>query len=302
MVPDKLRRKSVNTIKKIIGVQDWSLFQKRIRKRIGRFIYRKHYSADDVVAAMKSLGLKEGQLVCIHAAMREFYNYDGTAEDLINSILKAIGPNGTIMMPAFPSYSLLSEDYIMDVNKDPTGAGALAECFRHFPGVKRSINVQHSVCALGPLADYLLKDHQDCEDCWDANSPWGRLCQLNGIVFTLGTPVNWIPTFQHCVESTLKNSNDYWRQFFKKNVVFKYWDEHRNIKSYSCQSSPDSLIRIPNNRRTIKWFTTRDRAVAKVSNLSVVRFYSGNCLKKMISLGYLGISPYKYPSTKGFMF
>lgn len=302
MKQQDLRRKTINYIKKIIGIKDWSLFKKKLKKRVGKFFYRKHYTADDIVAKMITLGLKKGQLVCIHAAMREFYNYDGSANDLIKKILEVIGPEGTLMMPAFPAYPLLNDDYIMDVNNDPTGAGALAEAFRCYPGVRRSINVQHSVCAIGALADYLLKDHHKCEDCWDENSPWGRLCKLNGIVFTLGTPLDWIPTFQHCVESTLKHENDYWALFFNKRVEYKYYDEHGVVQSYSCQSSSGLKERVPNNRRTIKWFTVRDRAVAKVSNLNIVRFYSANCLKKMISLGNLGISPYRYPSTEGFVF
>ena len=302
MVNDSTRRRLINSLKKLVGISDWSLFKKKLTKKIGKIFYKKKYDVNDLLREMQKMGLEKGQLVCVHAAMREFYNFNGSAEDIINGILKVIGPEGTLMMPAFPKHSSVDDNYIMNIDEDSTGAGYLAEVFRRYPGVKRSVNVQHSVCAIGPMADYLTKDHQDCIDCWDQNSPWGRLCQKNGIVFTLGMQKWYIPTFQHCVESRLKNENEYWKSFFKWKRTYRYYNSEGKVCSYTCETSTGLLERVPNNKRTIKWFSVRDRQEKKLSNLRIVRFYSGNCLIKMISLGRLGISPYKYPSTKGYSF
>ena len=155
-------------VKKVMGINDFSLFKKNVHKKIGRLIYHKKYSAHDIVLVMMNMGVQRGSVVCIHSSMKEFYNYKGTAKDLINEILCLIGPEGTLIMPAFPSNSQrYQEGYIFDKNDDPTGAGYLAEEFRKYPGVIRSINVQHSVCAIGKYADFLVKDHHLSHDCWD---------------------------------------------------------------------------------------------------------------------------------------
>ena len=45
----------------------------------------------------------KGSTVCIHAAMKEFYNYQGTTEELIHKVMDVITSEGTLMMPAYPS-------------------------------------------------------------------------------------------------------------------------------------------------------------------------------------------------------
>ncbi|QQO57118.1 MAG: hypothetical protein N838_30975 [Thiohalocapsa sp. PB-PSB1] len=39
----------------------------------------------------------------------------------------------------------------------------MTEAFRRYPGVSGSINLNHSVCAIGPNADSLTRDHQRSE-------------------------------------------------------------------------------------------------------------------------------------------
>ena len=69
--------------KKVTGVQDISLLRKDIHKRIGKLLYHQKYTADEIVETMCNLGMKKGSVICIHASMKEFYNYQGTAEELI---------------------------------------------------------------------------------------------------------------------------------------------------------------------------------------------------------------------------
>ena len=86
----------------------------------------------------------------------------------------------------------------------------MAETFRKYPGVIRSINTQHSVCAIGKYANWLTKDHHRCRNCWDENSPWYRMTQLNALVFNLGIQSHYIGTFVHCVEGLLWKEHPYW--------------------------------------------------------------------------------------------
>lgn len=286
-------------VKALTGIEDISLFRKNVKKRIGKVLYHKKYEAKDVVAVMKDMGLKRGVVCCIHSSMKEFYNYRGTAKDLIEEILKELGSDGTLMMPAFPKKSIVNtEGYIFDLDNDATGAGYLAEEFRKYPGVKRSINVQHSVCAIGKYADFLTKDHYKCHDCWGEGSPWRRLCELGGIVFNLGMPRSYIGTFDHCVESELQYMYPYWAQFFTKKVRYAFYSQDREISYYeSYQCEIDCRTR---ESRVSKYFDKRDWSINKISNLEIKAYYTQYCYPKMLELGKKGICIYYVPNPKHF--
>lgn len=288
-------------VKKITGIRDISSVKKQIHKTIGKLIYHKKYSAKDVVDAMRKLGLKPGSLVCIHSSMKEFYNYQGTAKELIDAILDAIGSEGTLMMPAFPRKDLIKKpNYVFDIKNDPTGAGFLAETFRQYPGVKRSINVQHSVCAIGRLAEDLVAGHENSHDCWDASSPWQFLCRNNGLVFNFGMPGWYIGTFEHCVESILRYEHPYYAQFFTKQVEWHYFAENGAVKSY--KNSTCDIDRRTREQKVRKFFSQDEYRRIKLSNLAISLYQAGPCLKKMLDLGRQGITIYYVPDPKRYRF
>ena len=114
--------------KKITGIKDISLFRKNLHKRIGKLWYHRKYTADDIIAVMCQLGMKTGSIICIHASMKEFYNYQGTAEELIKKIQNIITTEGTLIMPSYPNPRYQKEpSYIFNPKTDPTFAGHLAE-------------------------------------------------------------------------------------------------------------------------------------------------------------------------------
>lgn len=290
-----------SAIKKTFGIKDYSKLKKDVHKRFGKIIYKKKYYATDIVHVMCSLGMKSGSIVCIHCAMKEFYNYIGTPKDLIDEILKVIGPDGTLMMPAYPKKSLLlNPNYIFNIKEDPTDAGALAESFRKYPGVLRSISVQHSVCAIGRYAEYLVKDHQKAHDPWGEESPYRRLCELGGIAFNLGMPDSYIGTFHHCVESTLQYDYPYWAQFFLNKSKYRYYNEDGIVEEYECFDC--NIERRLSPRNITRFFTSNDWAKVKLSNLLIKAFYIEDCYPKMLDLGKKGIAIYYIPSPRKYSF
>lgn len=287
--------------KKILGIKDFSLWRKNIHKKLGKLIYHKKYTSEDLIDLLKSMGVQRGSIVCVHSSMKEFYNYNGSAEDLIRDLIEYLGPSGTLVMPAFPKvpggdYS----NFIFNPRTAQTGAGFLAEAFRNYPNVQRSNNVQHSVCAIGKYADQLLKDHVSGTDCWDKSSPWYKMCELNALVINLGMPRWYIGTFHHCVESLLKNEHPYWSQFFNKKQIYKYIDQDGKIQSYTNLTC--SIVRRTREKRVTKYFTSEHWSIAKISNLEVKLFRSGKCLDKMLELGRKGITVYYEPSPSKFEF
>ena len=290
-------------IKKITGIKDISLMRKNLHKRIGMLFYKKKYTAKDIVEAMARMGVKPGSTVCIHASMKEFYNYQGTAHDLIDAITDFLTPEGTLMMPAMPFTDLRHvnlDNYIFNSKTEKTAAGYLAETFRNYPNIYRSINIQHSVCAWGKHAEWLTKDHHKGNNCWDEYSPYYRMTELNGIVVNLGMPPFYIGTFDHCVEATLYKEHPYWQQFLNRHQTFRYYDENGKVCQYTCYTGDiDCRSR---ESRLIKHFNSNIHKQEKISNLLINVFYASPCLEKMIELGRKGITMYYVPSPKKYQF
>lgn len=294
-----IHTKVAKFIKSIFGIGSFSLFKKNLKKKIGKIIYKKKYDAKDLVSLMQRMGMKEGSVVCIHSSMKEFYNYQGSAEELITEILNIIGNEGTLVMPAYPVGNN-KPDFIFDIENDKTAAGYLAETFRKFKGVKRSLNVQHSVCAIGKHAEYLIKDHMSCHDCWDKDSPYYRMCELDALVFNLGMPREFFGTFSHCVESVLQYEHPYWAQFFNKQKEYRYYDKDRTVQKYLAHTS--TIERRMRSSNITKYFTKEHYRIERISNLEVKVFYSKVALNKMIELGRKGISRFYVPSTRKYSF
>ena len=297
-----------NKIKKILGISateglSIESLLKCWHLRLGPYFYKHKYDAKEVVSAMQRAGLKEGSVVFIQSSWSEFYNCISSEEELIEEILKAIGPNGTLAMACMP---LIRKGKIFNVRKSVTKAGLLAETFRKYPNVKRSINVRHSVCALGPMADYLVSEHHMGETPWDEKSPYYKLSKIDALVFGLGLGKYWIGTIVHCVESLLKNEVPYYNDmFFKEKKEYHYIDYDGVEKSYWNYDMPVNGPKI----RVSSYFKNRhicrkylNNHYQQVSNLQISCWSAEEVVNTLVSLGRKGIDCFMLPSKKGYKF
>ncbi len=303
----KIKQQIISLLKSIFGIhQNQSLtydnFIKNLHLKFGPVIFKKRYTASDIILVLKKMGLKEGDNVFIHCSWDEFYNYDGTEKDLIDAIISVIGSDGTLIMPAYP---LKKKGKVFNVKKTVTAAGLLSETFRKYPGVKRSINVDHSVCALGPQSDFLVSEHQLSETCWDEKSPYYKLSQINAKVISLGLNKYFVGTMVHCVESILRNEVDYFRDFFsKEKKAYDYIDWNGEQKQYYSyymvvrRETPFSKSRKMMNR----YFEKADLKHERLSNLDISMVEANRIIPRMIELGRQGITICRKPSTKGYKF
>lgn len=273
------------------------------RLRYGKRIYKTKYTAMDIVKAMQKLGLKNGSVVMIHCSWDEFYNCQSTPKEVIDAILSIIGPEGTLCMPSMP---IERKGKVFDVRRTRTKNGMIAEIFRTMPGVKRSINVRHSVCALGPLADFLVSEHHMGETCWDEKSPYYKLTQVDGKVFTLGLGKYWEGTIIHCVEAVLRKEIKYYSDMFNpEKTVNEYIDYDGNLKSYEDYSMPTSgkhirIISYLKNRHIIRKYL--DGRYSDVSNLQIACFDANHVVKTLTNLARRGKDIYLLPLKIGYKF
>ncbi|UVD79132.1 AAC(3) family N-acetyltransferase [Myroides albus] len=291
-------------VKNLFGIDGLSLFVKKQKKKIYSRIYKQKYTANDIVSMMCDMGMKKGSNVFIHSSMTEFYNYNGSVNELIDCILDVLGDEGTLLMPCYPKNKFMlskmdDSEVVFDVNSSPSGAGYLSEIFRKYPGVKRSINLQHSVCAYGKNADFFLSEHVNSITAWDEFSPYYKMCQEKTLIFALGLPY-FLGTVIHCTESILKEKYVYFSNFFTKEVKYSYRDYDGNVlKSIFLTHE---FERKRNKKKIVKkYFDKSQFHVRKISNLRLEMVEAKYTLDLLLDLAERGITMYSKPDPKKFI-
>jgi len=157
-----------------------------------------HRSADGLSAAqiardLRALGVAPGGTLMVHSSLSALGWVDGGAPTVIRALLAALGPEGTLVMPAFrdgvfleglrdaaPEEALAraQAEPVVDPASAPTNLGAIPEAFRRWPGVLRSAHPYMSVCALGPRAQWIVAPHALA---WSTGpgSPFARLVETD---------------------------------------------------------------------------------------------------------------------------
>jgi aminoglycoside 3-N-acetyltransferase len=145
-----------------------------------------------------------GDLLLVHSSLSRLGYVVGGAPSVVRALLNAVGPSGTIVMPAFsgdlsdPSrwvsppvpeawWPVIREHApAFDPAITPTrDMGAIVDCFLRFPGVCRSAHPRDSFAAHGPLAAQTVADHPLAYALGE-RSPLGRVYNLDGSVLLLG--------------------------------------------------------------------------------------------------------------------
>lgn len=153
---------------------------------------------------LRRLGISEGMLLNVHSAMSKLGFVVGGAQTVVDGLLDALGPAGTLMMPSHSGQlsdpgnwqsppapeawwqTIRDEMPAFDRQRTPTRImGVIPELFRTYPGAARSPHPQTSHAALGPLAAEIIAEHPlDC--LFGDASPMGKLYALDGWVLLLG--------------------------------------------------------------------------------------------------------------------
>src|SRR5699024_7718665 len=140
--------------------------------------------------------------VLVHSSLRGLGHVEGGASTVVDALLDAVGPDGTVLFPtitataehgpAHPPRVVLAEP--------PGWTGAIPEAARVRPDAVRSVHPTHSVVALGTRARELTDGHASSVTPCDASSPYGKLADRGGRVLLLGGVTHSSSTSLHGVE------------------------------------------------------------------------------------------------------
>ena len=131
-----------------------------------------------LVSQLRALGVQPGGILLVHTALSRV---GSDPRSLVEALLTAIGPQGTLVMPSMAD----DDDIPFDRTSMPCRAvGIVADTFWRMPGVLRSDN-PHAFAAHGPLAARITAPHP-IDIPHGLDSPPGRVFELNGSVLLLG--------------------------------------------------------------------------------------------------------------------
>lgn len=161
-------------------------------------------TVDSLIDDLHEHGVEPGATVIVHTSMSELGWVAGGAPAVVDALMAAVTESGTLVMPTHSTHYLdpsdwenppIPDDWVPTVKAEtpafrprvtPTrGMGAVVECFRTYPDVKRSTHPGYSFAAWGANAGRVVADH-DLDYGLGEGSPLATLYDLDADVLLLG--------------------------------------------------------------------------------------------------------------------
>ena len=250
-------QESRNQIKKILLPVNY-----KIRKVLNVF-YGKVKNEELFNNITSKLG-NDYNILMIHSSFNDMLPmYNDNLKLFLNKLIEYCSINNiTLAMPAFilgdENYNLLKfyNTNSFDVNKSKSQMGLLTELFRRYPGVKRSIHPTHSVCAFGPLAEKLTKEHHLQKTKCGIGTPFGYMAEYNTKILGIGTKYYRVLTQVNSAEDILKE---------KFPIQFNYLEQ----KSVTCinQSGEKIVYSLPIIKREYLRDANRVKNILKYAKI-----------------------------------
>ena len=150
---------------------------------IGLVHLRPVITASMISASLRAAGVKKGSILTVHSSLSDFGYTKGGPQVVIDCLLKAVGPKGTLVMPTHSNSVLGTMPY--DMKNSRSNTGIITEYFRKMPGVLRSNHATHSVVALGPAAAEIISTTTPDQAPLAREGFWGKLCDMDGYVLMM---------------------------------------------------------------------------------------------------------------------
>lgn len=155
---------------------------------------------DELAAGFRAAGVQPGGVLLVHSALRRLGPVAGGAETVIDALLDALGPDGTLAMPTHTWKVVNAAQPVFHQTLTPSNVGALTNVFRLRPGVIRSLHPTHSIAACGARAAELVEGHERESTPCAAGGPYDRLRLWGGSVLIIGADLACCTLFHGCEE------------------------------------------------------------------------------------------------------
>jgi aminoglycoside 3-N-acetyltransferase len=160
------------------------------------------WSKERIIEDLRDLRVLEGDALIVHASMRAVGEVEGGADAVIDALLEVVGPEGTVMAPAFNMDNYAPDSWVESlidpaiqavINPEPYNpdgvcarqVGVLPTRLAARAEARRSRHPILSFTAVGRNAAFLT-ENVPVHYPLGTNSPLARLYQLNGGILLLG--------------------------------------------------------------------------------------------------------------------
>ena len=162
------------------------------------------HTVTSVTHDLRALGVAPGDVLMVHSSMKSLGFVAGGVHAVVEALLSAVGPQGTLVVPTHTSDNTdpagwqnppVPEPWWPVIRSDTPGfdpartpsrwVGLLAEALRSWPGALRTSHPQVSCAALGARAEEVTAEH-DLAETHGERSPIGAVYRLGGKVLLLG--------------------------------------------------------------------------------------------------------------------
>jgi aminoglycoside 3-N-acetyltransferase len=163
---------------------------------------------DRAIKCLRALQIQSGDGLLVHSAVQFLGRPVGGLQMYLDALLETIGPQGTLVVPAFNFDFAHGEPY--DPSSTPSkDMGAFSEFVRQQPGAQRTLHPMQSISILGWHAADLAS--RDTLSAFDPGSAFERMLELDFKLLLLGADARAVSMFHYCEQ--------------RANVPYRYWKD-----------------------------------------------------------------------------
>lgn len=159
------------------------------------------YTYEDIVRALKNIGLEKNDTLLVHSSMKAIGMVDGGADTVIKALMKCT-EDGMLILPAHTWATMTQEHNIYDSQREPSCVGILSNIFMRMPGVIRTLHPTHSLavwCKDINRAKEFAQGEENMTTPCARQGCYGKLYDLKAKIMLLGCGLNK-NTYFHGVE------------------------------------------------------------------------------------------------------
>jgi aminoglycoside 3-N-acetyltransferase len=216
---------------------------------------------DQITQAFREIGLKEGDTVLVHSALRTLGPVEGGADGVTDALLAAVGATGTVAVPTHTWSTVHNSQPVFHQTLSPSIVGTLTNVFRQRPEAVRGLHPTHSVAVIGPRAVEFVSNHELDDTPCSPTSPYGKLITWQGKVGFIGKGLECC-TFFHCVEELAE-------------LTWNLTESHQQLNSITADGR---VISVPSRRHQHGVSDNYPRLDAALLEAGILcRTYLDNC-------------------------
>jgi aminoglycoside N3'-acetyltransferase len=294
-MPSRLRSTVKRIAQKVLGQHNVRDAIRTRRLWLDKKLYRRPIEVAELRQRLITLGATRGRTIWVQSSWNEFFNVPMKPSEVIDLLRDLIGPEGTLAMPAFPIDQDPAKVFMVD--RAPVYTGLLCEVFRRVPDMQRSIHLSSSVCAIGPNANFLLRDHHRTDMTWGKDSPFCRLMDVDARMLGLGAGFNFM-TPLHAVECLLHDEIPFFRQVFNGTIRYRWKRANGETGEHEFLNRGGDI----RPQRLRRHFGADICTETKLSNLKMMAADAKPFIEHAVALGRKGITMFIEPIPKKELF